>query len=210
MEAPEGHGLMSLDEPSLDVGSNLAHVVQARDLFWRNVMREILTSLSVACLSRRSNQGGSTPGQEEGDHEEAGEDLFDGRMAVLTHAGERIPIAEVYPLFACGIQTSKAERALSMAVECSVFQIRTPTGEVFTLPLQEMRGFHAMTPELMEALSEEARSRAGEVSVEEGAEPFGFAAFTSLSKQQAEEAQPAEGARKSGEAPGGEGGPPGA
>jgi hypothetical protein len=187
METPGERGLVRMRGDSPEVGGEmLTGVVQARDLFWRNVMREILTSLSVASLSRRTAQEqAGADGQ--GDAEPEGEDLFDGRLAILTHAGERIAIAEVYPLFACGIQTSRSSRALSMAVECSVFQIRTPSGEVFTLPLQEMRGFHAMTPELMQALSDEARKRAEETSMEKTAEPFGFAAFTSLAKQQESE-----------------------
>lgn len=169
-------------------------VLQVRDLFWRNVMREILTSLSVASLAKRTarGHGGALEGHvqegvSEGDASapEAGdeEDMFDGRLAILTHAGERIPIAEVYPLFACGINTSREDRALSMAVECSVFQVRTPTGEVFTLPLQEMRAFHAMSSELMDRLEEQAREASPEVLQEE---PFGFAAFTSLSRERAE------------------------
>jgi hypothetical protein len=144
----------------------------------------------VASLSRRTAQEREAT-EGDGDEEaEQSEDLFDGRLAILTHTGERIPIAEVYPLFACGIQTSRASRALSMAVECSVFQIRTPTGEVFTLPLQEMRGFHAMSPELMQALADEARKRAEETSMEKSAEPFGFAAFTSMAKQNETDERP--------------------
>jgi len=144
-----------------------------RQRFWLHVMREILTSLSVSCLERRS---AGPPKAED-------VDLFDGRMAVLTHAGERIPIAEVHPLFACGIPTSEGARALSMAVECSVFQIRTPSGEVFTLPLHEMRGFHSMSAELMEALESQAKR----LVEPDGDEPFGFAAFTSLSREREEE-----------------------
>jgi hypothetical protein len=190
---------------------SLECVLEARELFWRNVMREILTSLSVACLARRSahaaraDDGEQTPSDEgaspdaqepdpdgeeaESAPEEAGpreeDDLFDGRLAILTHAGERIPIAEVYPLFACGINISKEDRELAMAVECSVFQIRTPSGEVFTLPLQEMRAFHSVSPELMERLEEEARKRSDHPA-EEVEAPFGFAAFTSIARQQRE------------------------
>jgi hypothetical protein len=71
-----------------------------------------------------------------------------------------------------------------MEVECTVFQIRTPGGEVFTLPLEEMRTFHALTPELMRKLERAARREArrrGEAPGEEQI-PFGFAAFTSLSR----------------------------
>ncbi len=143
-------------------------IVAARELFWHNAMREILTSLSVASLSRQSGDGQANPADA----------LFDGRLAVLTRAGERIPIAEVFPLFACGINGSDSERALSIAVECTVFQIRTPDGQVFTLPLHEMRAFHALSPEIMKELQELAR-RIGEENDEERIKrPFGFAAFT--------------------------------
>ena len=74
---------------------------------------------------------------------------------------------------------SKAERDRSAAVQCTVFQIRTPTGESHTLPLHEIRGFHALTDELMQHLEKMSvmhQQRNGPQS----AEPFGFAAFTSL------------------------------
>ena len=183
-------------------GWSLECVLEARELFWRNVMREILTSLSVACLARRTAAAErahqapeETPELAPDDASDAPsdvaeqppeeDDLFDGRLAILTHAGERIPIAEVYPLFACGINTSRSERELSMAVECSVFQVRTPSGEVFTLPLREMRAFHSVSPELMERLEEEARRRSDHPA-EETEAPFGFAAFTSIARQQRE------------------------
>jgi hypothetical protein len=140
-------------------------VTVARELFWQNVMREILTSLSVI-------SGGGVP--------EGQEDLFDGRLAIITQLGQRVPIAAVMPLFACGIDTSDTERELSMAVECTVFQVRTPGGEVFTLPLHEMRAFHSLSEELIERIRKESGSRQ-----EEGAEvqePFGFAAYTSLAR----------------------------
>jgi len=143
-------------------------VTVARELFWQNVMREILTSLSVL-------SGTHTEGQPTG-----GDDLFDGRLAIITQLGQRVPIAAVFPLFACGIDTSDTDRELSMAVECTVFQIRTPGGEVFTLPLHEMRAFHSLSEELLERIRKEA-AEVGEAEPGEH-EPFGFAAYTSLSR----------------------------
>ncbi len=174
--------------------ASMENVESARSLFWQNVMRQILTSLSVQSMNRHATsprpdaaqadpQAQATAEPSEGQVEQPHDNLFDGRLAILTHAGERIAIADVVPLFACGINETEASKALSTAVECTVFQIRTPAGEVFTLPLHEMRAFHALTPELMQELEE--RSRAGE---EEGSdeaslqEPFGFAAFTSLAR----------------------------
>lgn len=149
--APPGIAPMDVDD-----------VAAARELFWHNVMRELLTSLSIASMS------GKTAG--------ANADLFDGRLAVLTRAGERVPIADVFPLFACGINTDDAHRSLSVAVECTVFQIRTPDGQVFTLPLHEIRAFHALSPELMKQLEDlaKAESESEESRLER---PFGFAAF---------------------------------
>ncbi|HYE61670.1 MAG TPA: hypothetical protein VD997_06715 [Phycisphaerales bacterium] len=140
----------------------LEGVTIARELFWQNVMREILTSLSVI-----SSMG------------EQPADLFDGRLAVITQLGQRVPIAGVMPLFACGIDTSDTERELSLAVECTVFQIRTPGGEVFTLPLHEMRSFHSLSEELIERIRKESAERQDE---SEEHEPFGFAAYTSLAR----------------------------
>lgn len=156
----------------------------ARELFWNNVIREILTALSTissmdAVASDEPSPAPETKAVEEpghaGDESAATLDPLDGRLAVVTVSGERIPIAQVYPLFACGIPGTEAERALSVAVECTVFQIRTPAGEVYTLPLHEIRGFHAMTEDLMSQL-ESAAGTSGT------GEPFGFAAFTSLSR----------------------------
>ncbi len=149
-------------------------VVMARELFWNNVIREILTALSTLVVASTDaaaegvalNPDGTQPS-----------DPLDGRLAIVTTAGERIPIAEVYPLFACGIPGSESERALSVAVECTVFQVGTPAGEVYTLPLHEIRGFHALTQDLMNEISQ-AASGANSGS----GEPFGFAAFTELSR----------------------------
>lgn len=188
-----GHGSLG----AIEHGS-MEDVASARLLFWQNVMRQILTSLSVQSMNRQAaimaRSGESAPNGAAGVDSQAiakesdaappdNDNLFDGRLAILTHAGERIPIADVVPLFACGINETETSKALSTAVECTVFQIRTPAGEVFTLPLHEMRAFHALTPELMREL--ERRSRVGEDNGgEEGEmqEPFGFAAFTSLAK----------------------------
>jgi hypothetical protein len=138
-------------------------VEAARELFWQNVMREILTSLSVLCTMGRPE---ST-------------ELFDGRLAIITALGQRVPIASVFPLFACSIENGAGHRALSMAVECTVFQIRTPGGEVFTLPLHEMRGFHSLSEELIDQIRQQASQQS---ETDDDQEPFGFAAYTSLAR----------------------------
>lgn len=164
---------------------NWQEAAAARSLFWSNVMREILTSLAAESLRRPklepSDLIGAAGDTEAVEYEDEDTDMFDGRLAVLTHAGERIPIADVQPIMTAGPNSNEDARALSMAVECTVFQITTPTGEIFTMPLAEMRGFHALTPNLMDRIKQSARDQ--EVGVaSDGAEPFGFAAFTSLSK----------------------------
>ena len=166
-----------------------------RELFWQNVIREMLTSLSTAGMMHDAHVSETerqrvrttidTPEGRVSEMEvapQAPEDeLFDGRLAIITTTGTRIPIGRVMPLFACGIDTSNRERALSVAVECSVFQIKTPTGEMYTLPLHEIRGFHALTPELVETLKAQAGMLPNGQA--ETSEPFGFAAFTSLARQ---------------------------
>lgn len=153
-----------------------------REMFWHNVMREFLTGLSVTAMS--GNGALEAAAGERGDATtDAGEpqskpSLFDGRLGIITTSGTRIPIAGVYPLFACGIQGTDAERALSMDVECTIFQIHTPEGEVYTLPLHEIVGFHAVGEEAMDKINAAAEERS-----DTDGEPFGFAAFTSLAKQ---------------------------
>lgn len=161
-----------------DAPAGYAEASHARHLFWHNVMRQILMSLSVQCLNLQHGE------RKEGESPDPGAQLFDGRLAVLTQAGERIPIGAVHPVLACGINTSDEARSLSMAVECTVFQIRTPAGEVYTLPLHEMRAFHALTPELMAQLEAAAASAEGSEATDTG--PFGFAAFTSLVSSKAD------------------------
>lgn len=157
-------------------------IVHARELFWNNVMREILTALSVLTVADGEAQNAAQPAPDasapEPDGEEVVSNPLDGRLAIVTRGGERIPIAAVYPLFACGIPGPESERALSIALECTVFQIRTPSGEVYTLPLHEIRGFHALSQALMDEL---AASMPGGSDGTTG-EPFGFAAFTSLAR----------------------------
>lgn len=182
---------------------DLNQVILARELFWHNVIREILTSLSV--LSLKTKRRVTLPPPDDSPQTETHEpadsaeddsdprhshgspppkappppDMFDGRLAIVTRLGDRIPIAEVFPLFACGIGDTSGQRALSIAVECTIFQIRTPSGEVYTLPLQEIRGFHSLSEDIMRQLEEATRSSG---SGPEKEAPFGFAAFTSLAR----------------------------
>lgn len=222
--------------------ASLRGAIDARELFWNNVIRDILMSLSIMKMQHdeairtaedeahvRAQTAvdesgaviigplegtgtkpvfvGSTEEGElesgEGDEseeetvvtgaeadieaqaEEEGIELsgippFDGRMAVITQLGVRIAIADVFPLFACSVGETSLERALSEDVQCSVFQIRTPQGEVHTLPVHEIRSFHSLSEELMRQIAA-ASSREDERGLKTTV-PFGFGAYTSLAK----------------------------
>ncbi len=157
-----------------------ADIVHTRELFWNNIIREMLSTLATA-----SAMGAPPIGEPGVDRPAHPADVLDGRLAVITREGARIPIAAVTPLFACGVSSDEPSRILSMDVECTVFQIRTPTGEVFTLPLHEIRSFHALTDELMERLRQAARDQSTDEEPSRQ-EPFGFAAFTSLARARKE------------------------
>ena len=163
----------------------LSAITAAREVFWHDVLREMLVSLAMRYeqrtrLSEVVPPGGAISGPGIPDIE----DMFDGRIAVINSQGHRIPIAAIVPVFSMGVGRTPAERALSSAVESTIFQIRTPSGEVFTLPVSEIRSFHAMSEELIQSLESASReaSAGGDENADEAAGPFGFAAFTSLSK----------------------------
>ncbi|MBC7835715.1 MAG: hypothetical protein H7Y88_11540 [Phycisphaerales bacterium] len=157
-----------LRAPQQSVPIDLEQVSFARELFWHNVVREMLTSLGQ--MQRDSEQGGPKNG--------ADAELFDGRTAVITRGGERIPIAEVAPLFAFGLTGQGGQREAAMAVECTVFRIRTPGGEVFTMPVSEVRAIHSLTPQLVKELEQSAIENVTRQTGEDAeGGPFGFAAF---------------------------------
>lgn len=147
--------------------SSATDMLALRDAFWNNVVRDMLNGLAVLAQQQP--------------------ELFDGRFAVLTHHGERIPIAAVTPIFACSIPGSRPERDASVAVQCTIFRIQTPGGEVFTLPIHEIRALHTMTPELLEQLqkaaeAEDASDESPAPTNGRNTKPFGFAAYTALPK----------------------------
>ncbi|MEX2218423.1 MAG: hypothetical protein WD749_06640 [Phycisphaerales bacterium] len=187
-------------------------VLATREVFWQNVVREILSNLATLCAMRpalpqlgvapaqprpaepvptpprasaaaaAALSAAGTPGVEAEDR--FPDELFDGRLAVITNLGQRVPIADITPMLACGVDDPR-HRSLAMAVECTVFQVRTPGGEVFTIPLREVRAVHALTPELMRKLERTARRQERqrrEAGDDEDRVPFGFAAFTSLAR----------------------------
>lgn len=159
-----------------------------RELFWHNVVREILSSLAATAatysgrLSPTASGAATTPAPE---HE-----LFDGRMAVITRLGQRIPIADVYPVFACSVPAHRGQRdrLLAADVQCSIFQIRTPSGEVYTLPVHEIAAVHALSDALIKQMEAAARDQIpDDANGGVAGEPFGFAAFTSLAQTEREQ-----------------------
>lgn len=161
-----------------------AELVQIRrDLFWQNVVREVLMSLAAAAASSTGRLAASptaaanstTPDNE----------MFDGRMGVITTLGQRIPIADVVPVFACSAASPGADRTLASDVQCSIFRIRTPGGEMYTLPITQIVGIHAMTDALAEQL-EAAAQEMEEEDADGNKMPFGFAAYTSLARSEAQ------------------------
>lgn len=117
--------------------------------------------------------------------QQVGRDLsnvFDGRLAVITSLGQRVPIAEIHPVFACGVKSKNGSNLLSSIVECTIFEITTPGGEVYTLPVHEIKAFHALTPELVEEIAKAAEQQQNKDSRSGESLPFGFAAFTSLAR----------------------------
>jgi hypothetical protein len=178
--------------PNNDMLASASHAMALREAFWHDMCREILTTLSAEGLRRQHHSpamtlpgGGQlvssvTPNEPE-------PELFDGRMAILTHGGERIAIGEVYPMLACGINGDLADRAVSQAVECSIFQVLTPAGELYTIPIHEIRAFHALTPDLMRQIEEAGRhNRSPRRGGEDQDMPFGFEAYTSLARGERE------------------------
>lgn len=165
----------------------VARVQIRRDVFWQNVCREILLGLAAAA-SESAGRSGIGPTDAEMSPSPTSE-LFDGRMAVLTVSGQRIPIADVYPVFAFSVPGDMESRIRSSDVQCTVFRITTPTGENFTLPISQIVGVHSFSQSLIEQM-EQAQDALDDADADDGV-PFGFAAYTSLarSEQQARQHQ---------------------
>lgn len=153
-------------------GRSFAEVVHSRQVFWENVLRDMLTGMSMelgrarAELDRTAGEGAPT-----------GVPMYNGSLAIVTVHGSRIPVADVQPMLACSLGTTPHERALSADVQCTIFQVRTPAGEIFTLPLHQIASIQVLSPELFEQLQ---GSQTGEGPGEN--RPFGYRAFTSLAR----------------------------
>ena len=122
-QVPPHHNQMQRVVPTNAVAAQ-AH----RELYWQNVIREMLSALAVAAAESGGRLGSGAADKATGSAPI--DDMFDGRLAVVTRLGQRIAIADVVPLFACSVPGQKAssnDRHLSMDVQCTIFQIHTPT-----------------------------------------------------------------------------------
>lgn len=149
-----------------------ATALAMRQLFWFNVVREMLTAMAVRTSeAQRAAESGAMP-------EGAGAPL-NGQMSIITRLGARLPVAAVIPMVAANPAARGEAKALAMLVQCSVFQIVTTDGEQWILPIHEVASF--------QAISEQAAAdieRANLAARDDRGEPFGFAAFTSLARGQ--------------------------
>jgi hypothetical protein len=140
------------------------------------VLREMMSGFVVASMKLHAH---SQPNQTNPPPPPTPEELslLDGRVGLITRRGNRIPIASIFPVFSATSGKTARQRAISAAVEGTVLQVITPAGEVYTLPLHEVRGFHALSEDLMKQLEGIDNTE----GPDHGA-PFGFAAFTSLAR----------------------------
>ncbi len=208
---PQGYGHIPQNPASrISDPYPIARAQIRREVFWQNVCREILMALSNAASSsepRPAEPSGrlgpapaehlkSAPGENSQPAPEPSPDqpsvsplaeIFDGRMGVITSLGQRIPIANVFPVFSFSMSGCDEDRSRSNDVQCTVFRITTPTGETYTLPINQIVGVHTLSASLIEKL--EAAQNEGEGDEEKV--PFGFSAYTSMarSEQQAQQAQ---------------------
>ncbi|RMH26532.1 MAG: hypothetical protein D6692_09180, partial [Planctomycetota bacterium] len=170
--------------PRLRPPTHTADLVQVRrDVFWQNVVREILLALAAAAANDTGRLSPSAAGAASSPSPTA--DLFDGRMGVITSLGQRIPIGDVVPVFAVSSPGTPEDRIRSNDVQCTIFRIRTPSGESYTLPITQIVGVHALSDQLADQLEQAARDM--EDTDNDGNRlPFGFAAYTSLARSESE------------------------
>ena len=161
----------------------IARVQIRRDVFWQNVCREILMALAAAA-AQSSGRLDTGPSAAESSTSPIDE-LFDGRMGVITHLGQRIPIADVVPVFSFSVPDCAEDRSRSNDVQCTVFRITTPTGETYTLPITQIVGVHTLSASLIEQLEESQNNGENEAD----RIPFGFSAYTSMARSE-QHAQP--------------------
>lgn len=180
-DQPPAYGLLPSGPPSRIHNGELVQI--RRDLFWQNVVREVLMGLAAAAAS---NTGRLTPTPTAAASSPTPDsDMFDGRMGIITVQGQRIPVADVIPVFACSAPLSENSRTLSSDIQCTVFRIRTPSGETYTLPITQIVGVHSISDAVAEQM-EAAAEKMEETDADGNKMPFGFAAYTSLARAEAQ------------------------
>ena len=176
-----GYGHLPAGQGESATGYSAAARTQVRrDVFWSNVVREILMALASAAASS-SGRLGTGPSAAHASVSPV-DDLFDGRMGVITTLGQRIPVADIIPVFACSMPGCDADRSRSSDVQCTVYRITTPTGESYTLPISQITGVHSLSEALMDQLEQETMEESDETA---NRVPFGFGAYTSLAQSEA-------------------------
>ncbi len=174
--------------PAINAPPHTAPLVTARrDLFWTNVVRDILMALATAAAhsAGRVNEGPVAAAHSV----DPVHDLFDGRMGVITTLGQRIPIADVFPVFACTALGDAQTRQRSEDVQCTVFRITTPAGEIYTLPVSQIHAVHTISGDLLRELEDQAMAAENQ-DEDTPARPFGFAAFTALARAESDQSDP--------------------
>lgn len=179
-----GYGQTPAGPPQSVTRVHPAELVQVRrDLFWQNVVREILMGLAAAA-AHETGRLAPTPTAAAASPDPVS-DMFDGRMGVITAQGQRIPIADVIPVFACSTPGTTNDRMLSGDVQCTVFRIRTPLGEIYTLPITQIVGVHSMSQALADQLQQAAEAME-ETDADGNKMPFGFGAYTSIARAESQ------------------------
>lgn len=183
-EPSGGYGQTPAGPPRQATRVHPTELVQVRrDVFWQNVVREVLLGMAAAAASE---SGRLTPGPAGAQASPSPvSELFDGRMGVITAQGQRIPIGDVVPVFAVSAPGTPADRVRSNDVQCTIFRIRTPMGESYTLPVTQIVGLHSMSAALADKLEEAAREMEERDASGEHL-PFGFGAYTSLARSESE------------------------
>ncbi|MCA9302894.1 MAG: hypothetical protein KC996_02100 [Phycisphaerales bacterium] len=163
-------------------------VLIRRDVFWNNVVRDILMAMATAAASSSGRLQPTVTGAEASTSPL--DQMFDGRVGVMTTLGQRIPIADLYPVFSCSSTDPDADRSLAADVQCTIFRIKTPTGESYTLPISQIVGVHSLSDELVNELERQSQIQESVDTERIDRAPFGFAAYTSLARSERNERGP--------------------
>ncbi|MBL4590389.1 MAG: hypothetical protein JKY96_00365 [Phycisphaerales bacterium] len=177
---PVGMGHTPTGQQSGMAANPAARVLVRRDVFWNNVVRDILMAMATAATNSTGRLSPTVTGAQASP--EPIDNMFDGRVGVITTLGQRIPIADIYPVFSCSSVVPGVDRSLATDVQCTIFRIKTPTGESYTLPISQISGVHSLSDELVQELERAAEEGSGvDQDHIEGA-PFGFGAYTALAR----------------------------